>query len=84
MENIDHFDIVENLSKADFFITKKIIDDAKLFAKGDSWKMIQRIASPRFVHIQISCNIFTSFQLKNISMTEQKKKAGIIQKEKNK
>lgn len=32
MENIDHFDIVENLSKADFLITKKIIDEAKLFA----------------------------------------------------
>lgn len=31
IENIDHFDIVENLSRADFLITKKIIDEAKLY-----------------------------------------------------
>lgn len=67
MENIDHFDIVENLSKADFFITKKIIDDAKLFVKGeihDKWYNASHRIAHYFVHIKISCNIFTSFQLK--------------------
>lgn len=28
LDNIDHFDIVENLSKSDFAITKRIIEDA--------------------------------------------------------
>lgn len=32
IENTDHFDIVENLSKRDFFITQQIINEAKLFA----------------------------------------------------
>lgn len=32
IENVDHFNIVENLCDADFSITKDIIDEAKLFS----------------------------------------------------
>lgn len=32
MENTDHFDIVENMSKSNFLITKDIINEAKLFS----------------------------------------------------
>lgn len=32
MKNIDHFDIVENLSKPNYSITKRIISEAKLYA----------------------------------------------------
>lgn len=31
VENTDHFDIAENLSKPDFFITKQIISEARSF-----------------------------------------------------